>query len=60
VLGIEAIRDQINQAMGTEFTGPEFGLFSIAFSLTSFVLFSLLIPDQPTSTNGISSSEEVA
>jgi SSS family solute:Na+ symporter len=60
VLGIEAIRDQINQAMGTEFTGPEFGLFSIAFSLTSFVLFSLLIPDRPTGEHGISNSEEVA
>ena len=60
VLGIEAIRDQINQALGTGFTGPEFGLFSIAFSLTSFVLFSLLLPDQPTSTNGTFPSEEVA
>jgi len=60
VLGIEAIRDQINQALGTGFTGPEFGLFSIAFSLTSFVLFSLLVPDQPTSTNGTFPSEEVA
>jgi hypothetical protein len=46
--------------MGTEFTGPEFGLFSIAFSLTSFVLFSLLIPDRPTGEHGISNSEEVA
>ena len=53
VLGVEAIRDRINYAMGTEFTGPEFGLGSIAFSVISFVLFSLLIPDRTNGEGGV-------
>ncbi|MEE2685330.1 MAG: sodium:solute symporter family protein [Planctomycetota bacterium] len=53
VLGVEAIRDRINHALGTEFTGPEFGLGSIAFSVISFVLFSLLIPDRTNGEGGV-------
>jgi SSS family solute:Na+ symporter len=53
VLGVEAIRDRLNHVMGTEFTGPEFGLWSIAFSVIGFILFSLLIPDRTSSKGGV-------
>jgi SSS family solute:Na+ symporter len=60
VLGVEAIRARINHVLGTELTGPEFGLWSIAFSVISFVLFSLLIPDRANRTSEISNSKGVA
>lgn len=46
VLGVEAIRDRLNIALGTELSGPQVGLCSIALSVSSFILVSLLLPDR--------------
>lgn len=48
VLGVEVIRGKINGAIGTQFNHAEFGLCSIGFSILAFVVFSLLIPDNPS------------
>jgi SSS family solute:Na+ symporter len=48
ILGMEDIRVLINEALNMSLIAPQVSLISISLSITTFVVLSLLFPDNPT------------